>query len=264
MLTKLIKYDIKWLMKIIVIFLGIGLIFTLAAAFFELFNESLIFDIISKICKGTALSMLISAIFNVVIRGWVRFSTNLYKDESYLSHTLPISKTTHLASKVITSVVSVLVCCVVLFISILIMYIDKDTITKIKEMFNLLSTTLNGSVYGLLILCLFLIVFEVIYIMFCGNLGIVLGHRFNKNKMGRSILFGIVIYFIGSIFSLLVMLFVSLFDKGLNNLLFSGSTIVEYSSIILILCVCLGLFIAYNVGLYFITNWQFNKGVNID
>lgn len=36
--------------------------------------------------------MIVSSLINGLMRSWVRFITNIYKDESYLTHTLTIEK----------------------------------------------------------------------------------------------------------------------------------------------------------------------------
>ena len=102
MLKKLVKYDLKWLLKVIVIFLALGIFFATTGRLLDLISDSLVFSIVSAICKGAALSMLISGLFNLVIRSWVRIILNLYKDEAYLTHTLPIKRETHYLSKVLS------------------------------------------------------------------------------------------------------------------------------------------------------------------
>ena len=102
MLKKLIKYDLKWSFKVVSIFLGLGFAFAVLGKLFSLIENSTVFNIISLICNGTALSLIISGLINCIIRSWVRIITNLYKDESYLTHTLPISRETHYLSKIIS------------------------------------------------------------------------------------------------------------------------------------------------------------------
>ena len=108
MLKNLIKYDLKWLMKIIVIFLILGFIFAGIGRLFSLIEDSVFFNILSSVCNGISISMFLNAIFNSVFRGWARFSINLYKDESYLTHTLPVTKSTHFLAKVLSIVISIL------------------------------------------------------------------------------------------------------------------------------------------------------------
>ena len=79
MLKKLLKYDLRWVGKIIIVFYSLGLIFSLFALAFANINESFFIQLISKICAGIAMSMVISALFNSVLRSWVRFIQNIYK-----------------------------------------------------------------------------------------------------------------------------------------------------------------------------------------
>ena len=92
MLRKLIKYDLKWILKLILIYCSLGIFFAITGRLFGLIENSIFFDIISKVCNGISIAMLINAIVNAVIRGWVRVIFNLYRDESYLTHTLPLTK----------------------------------------------------------------------------------------------------------------------------------------------------------------------------
>ena len=109
MLGKLIKHDLKWILKLILIYCFLGIFFAVTGRLFGLIENSMFFDIISKICNGISIAMLINAIVNAVIRGWVRVIYNLYKDESYLTHTLPIEKNTQFLAKVLSILITMLI-----------------------------------------------------------------------------------------------------------------------------------------------------------
>ena len=55
---------------------------------------TLLTTILDKIMSGAFISLSISVIITCLIRIWVRFNVTLYKDESYLTHTLPIKRET--------------------------------------------------------------------------------------------------------------------------------------------------------------------------
>ena len=76
--------------------------------FIEIENSAL-FNILGKISFGFAISMMVNCIINCVMRLWARFVRNIYKDESYLTHTLPVSKKTIYQSKIISSLISIIV-----------------------------------------------------------------------------------------------------------------------------------------------------------
>ena len=223
MLKKLIKYDLKWLLKVIIIFLILGTAFSIIGRLFQLIPDSIIFDVISKICQGTATSLVVSAVINSIIRGWVRTISNLYKDESYLTHTLPIARKTHFLSKVISVTITIILSFVVLFINIFIMYYSKENMEMLKQALNLVSTSLDSSVAGVIFVMIVVIILEVLFLVFCGFFGVVLGHRFNEKKSLKSLLFGLMIYGIFSIVSLVIMLIASLFSSGLRNFLFNST-----------------------------------------
>ena len=107
MLGKLLKYDLKWIYKLILVFYILALFFSITGRVLCEIDNSLVFNIIGQICIGTAISMMVSSLINCLMRSWVRFTRNMYKDESYLTHTLPIEKNKIFLSKVITGVVAV-------------------------------------------------------------------------------------------------------------------------------------------------------------
>ena len=165
MLKKLIKYDFCWVIKNILVFEILGLGCAVIGRLFSLIPNSLIFDLISKICNGTALSLLISAIINAIMRSWARLTVNLYKDESYLTHTLPVDKKTHYLSKVITMLSSIVLTFIILFIGLIIMYYSKETFEIIKSSLNIISDTLNSSVAAFIFIIAFLILLWIFVII---------------------------------------------------------------------------------------------------
>ena len=125
MLGKLLKYDLKWVYKLVGIFYILALIFSgIGRAFGEIEN-SLVFEIFSKISLGCAISMIVSSLINCLMRLWTRFVRNVYKDESYLTHTLPVQKQEIFASKVIAGVISIFTTMVVAIVCLFICYYSE-------------------------------------------------------------------------------------------------------------------------------------------
>ena len=265
MLTKLIKYDLKWLLKIIIVFYILGISFGVLGRLVDLLPKSIFFTILSGILKGISCAMVINSIVNTIIRSWVRFTNNLYKDESYLIHTLPIKKQTHLLSKVPSSTIVMGISVLVTAVSLIIMYLNKDTIEFLKITFNIISNSLNGSVTLLIILMVIVIFLEFVFIMLCGYFGIVFGYSFNKKKLVKSFIFGYISFFIASIFSLLVFLFSSIFVKEIYDLIFTTNIPeLTFGLGIGIMLVGTVLYLLYILGIYLIINKKLNKGVNVD
>ena len=98
--------------------------------------------------------------------------------------------------------------------------------------------------------------------MMSGILGIIIRHRSNDLKIVKSIVMGFVIYMILSSMSL-----VALFVAGLlNSDIMSLFNNIEVSSNALKSMMLVGILVyaIYNLGIYFIGNKLFNKGVDVD
>ena len=106
MLKKLLKYDLKNVYKVLIVFYILSLFFAILARIFLNIENSFILNVIGKICSGVTISMIANILINNLMRLWVRFKTNLYSDESYLTHTLPVDKKTLYLSKIFSAVLS--------------------------------------------------------------------------------------------------------------------------------------------------------------
>ena len=102
MLKKLLKYDLKNVYKILIIFYALSIFFGILTRIFFSIDNSTIMNIIAQVCGGITISMAFNIIINNLIKSWVMFKQNLYGDESYLTHTLPINKKTLYLSKIIS------------------------------------------------------------------------------------------------------------------------------------------------------------------
>ncbi len=125
MLNKLLKYDLKWIYKVVIVLYLLSLFFALLARLFLSINNSMLFSILYQLSCGITISMLVSSLINSLMRSWVRFVKNIYKCESYLTHTLPLEKKTIYASKALSAIVCMFTTIVVAVICIFICYYYK-------------------------------------------------------------------------------------------------------------------------------------------
>ena len=263
MLGKLLKYDLKWVYKLIVIFYCLALIFSVIGRAFAEIENSLIFDVISKIAFGTAISMMVSGLINCLMRSWVRFTRNIYKDEAYLTHTLPIEKKKIFASKVITGIIGVFTSMIVIIICLFICYYSKENMEVLKSLLEIAATTYNTTVLNLLLLVAIVIFLEMVYALLTGYVGIILGHRTNKNKMARSIVIGFVLYFAFQALTLGLIAIYGLFNSEVMNLI-NTTDIVNVEAIKIVMYFGIGIYVAYSIILYWLGQRYLNKGVNIE
>ena len=165
MLNKLLKYDLKWIYKFIVIFYLLAFIFSLFARIFNSINNSLLFSIIATICSSCAVGMLVSSLINTLMRSWVRFVRNIYKDESYLTHTLPVEKKTIYLSKVISSLICSFTTVIVIILCLFICYYSKENMAILKNILDIASTTYNTTVINLILIISLILFLELLFII---------------------------------------------------------------------------------------------------
>ena len=151
MLLKVLKYDLKFTYKNLIIFYTLSLFFALLGRICGIFDNSGIMLILSKINNGVAISMIVSVIINNLMRVWARLVLNFYKDESYLTHTLPVKKSTLYLSKVLCGIITMLTSTVVIAASLLICYYSKENIELLKNSLNLVASLYESSITSLIL-----------------------------------------------------------------------------------------------------------------
>lgn len=263
MLNKLLKYDLKWMFKFLSIFYILGLFFAVLTRLFLKIDNSLFMNIVGEITRGAAFSMIFSALVNNLLRLWVKFRQSVYGDESYLTHTLPVKKSSIYLSKMLTAVITVFASFAVIILALLILYYSKANLEALKNYFLPFLDVFDISFAGVLTLLFLVLFLEFINILQCGLTGIIIGHRFNNNKLGMSVLFGFICYSISQIIIVILMFIPAIFNSDFMNIFVTTDALnfeilkpaVIYSIVSYTIINIIGLFINIKI---------FNKGVNVD
>ena len=263
MLKKLLKYDLENIFKFLVIFYSLGIFFAVLTRIFFSIENSFIMDIIAKICSGATIAMIVNILINNLMRLWVRFKNNLYGDESYLTHTLPVSKMDLYLSKTITSLVSFLTSTVVIGLILFIAYYSKENMDILKNLLLPLADLYDVSMVVLLLAFIFVVFLELINTLQVGYMGIILGHRSNNNKMGSSMLYGFISYLGMQMFVLLCTFMVAIFNKDMMNL-FITYEIINIDVLKKFIILAIFVYILAFIIEYIINIKLFKKGVNVD
>lgn len=263
MLRKILKYDLKSMFKFLIIFYVLAFVFAVLTRIFFSIDDSFIINIIGQICTGATISMICSMLINNMMRFWVIFKNSFYKDESYLIHTLPISKSTLYKSKYITSIVTLFISVVVIGITLFVAYYSKDNIEMLKNMLLPVADVYGSTIFKILIAFLLVFFVEFANLLQSGIIGIILGNRMYNNKNLFSVLFGFGFYTATQIFVLLSMFIVGIFNKDVMNLFYTTESVsvdmIKFVICFAIIIYTISLVIGYIVGLKL-----FNKGVNVD
>ena len=263
MLNKLLKYELKSIFKFLMIFYGLSLLFSALARVFLSVEGSLIMEIIGEIFRGAAISMMFSSVINNVMRMWVRYKQNFFGDESYLTHTLPIKKSTLMLSKIIASVITLVCSTLVVAISIFIAYYSKENLETLKALFIVLEDIHNFKILPFAIMLFAVLFLEFLNIILCGFAGITLGHRMGNAKTGFSILFGMIVYSISQISVLAVAFLFGFVNGDIMNLFFTNSA-VSSDVFYTLIFICVAAYLVLNVVMVFVNTKLFKKGVNVE
>ena len=263
MLGKLLKYDLKSIFKVLVIFYSIGMFFGLLTRLFFSIDNSLIMEVIAKICSGVTISMIFNILINNVMGLWGRFRRNLYGDESYLTHTLPVEKKTLYLAKVLTAVITLFTSIVVIGLMTFIAYYSKENLELVKNLLLPVAHAYGSTIIKILLAFLFIFFLEFACVLQSGFTGLILGHRMNNAKIGYSVLFGFATYIATQVFTLIILFLVSLFNKDLMNLFYT-TEMINVDVIKFVIYLAIGIYSLIFIIEYFVNSRLFNKGVNVD
>lgn len=263
MLGKLLKYDLKWVCKLLVVFYVLAIVFAIMGRGFSEIENSFIFYIIGQVCNGVAIAMIFNIIANNLMRTWARFIRNSYKDESYLTHTLPVKKQTIFLSKALTAIITMFSSALVILLCVVICYYSKENIEFLKQTLELVASTYDSTVIKFILTIFVVLILELLFAVFAGFLGIVLGHKSNNNKIAKSILYGFGLFMIPSVITLIVIFIMGLFIPEVMQLF---NQIVGFNPMAIkyVLYAGIILYIIYITVYYMIASKQFKKGVNIE
>lgn len=263
MLRKLLKHDLKWNFKLLVVFYSIALVFSILTRIFLSIDGSTVFNIIGKICSGVTISFVFNIIINNIMRCWARFTKNLYGDESYLTHTLPIEKKTIFTSKFLMGVITMFISVLVILLTLFIAYYSKENIEWIKASLNLIASIYNSTVVKLLLVIFMVFFLEMVFTIFAGYIGILLGHRSNNKRMLKSVIYGFITYMLTQGLTLVIMFICGLFNKDIMNL-FTTTNIVNIDILKYIMYGAIILYIIYIIIYYLLGLKIFKKGIDVD
>lgn len=193
MLGKVLKYDLKalnrYLIPLYAVIVGLSVMVRLLGFFEKVPVIDIVLGLmIVALVLVIAFSFVLTGIFNIK-----HYLDNLFKDEGYLTHTLPVKKGTLLLSKVLVSLITVMITFILIVVSLLVAFYQKGLFSDITDLFNL---NLGGlefykfmiymGIYGLIgYITTILMVFAAIAI----------GYSKNTNKLVSSVVWALIFYF---------------------------------------------------------------------
>ena len=257
----LIKYDLKKTLKMPIIFYILGIVFAGLTRLCSTFDNIAIINIFKIIFSTIEYAIWGNIIVHTFVQILMRFNLNFYGDESYLTHTLPATKKQLLLSKYVSALITILCSVAALFVCVFIMFFSKQNIAMLKGYLDSISAGLNISPTLFIFLIVFAFFAEICAITSMAFSSIIIGKRFNTKKNLKALLFTFGFYFATVIVTLIIACIVFACMGNLSLLL--GNNITG-SMMIALLIIAIAMYIIYAVAFYFVSLWQFKKGVNVD
>ena len=264
MLNKLLKYDLKYMIKNMSIFYILSIFFAITTRILFNMEQSIIINIIGQISVGCMFSMIFSILINTMMRSWVRFRDSLYKDESYLTHTLPVTKKELYNSKLIQTFIFFFIGFFVIILSLFIAYYSKDNWMTLSNYIKTITTGLNMSTLFFVLMVIILIFLEVFNGIQCGFYGMVLGHKKNNGKLAYSVLFGFVIYLVAQALVLALIFVYGLFDSSIMELFKTSTISIDINAFKFLAIVASLLYSAIIFIMSILCKRELSKGVNVE
>ena len=263
MLNKLLKYDLKYMIKNMSVFYILSLFFAITTRILYSLDQTVIINIIGKISNGCFIAMLANIAINVMMRSWVRFRESVYKDESYLTHTLPVTKNNIYNSKFLQTLIFFIISFVFIIICLFITYYTKERWELLKLVIDKITTGLNMNAWLFVIGMLLVIFLEFFNVIQCGFLGIILGHRRNNGKIAFSVIIGFIAYLVSQSIVLLLVFVVGLFDSSIMGL-FKNQMAMDTGALKTLIVLSSILYIFIILIMNILCKKILNKGVDIE
>ena len=260
MLGKVLKYDLKalcrYLIPLYAVLFGLGIMIRLLG-FFD--NVSIIAIICGLMIVALVVLSCLSFVFNGIF-SVKYYLENLFKDEGYLTHTLPVKKGTLLFSKVLASLVTFSMTALVLIISLIVAFYQKGLFVDVVKVLNL-------SIYGMTVyeFLLFMIVYGIIgYVatILMVYAAIAIGYSRSSNKLVSSVVWGLIFYFVMEFLYLgllgIIMIINPTFISNLDNSVFMMKDLITFFSIFMVFTALIG-------GVYYYISYRFmDKKLNLE
>ena len=261
MLSKLLKNDLKknmsWMWILFVSTVAIAL---LSRGCKELAENITFFKILAIFFDSIFYALIVNTLLHPFLRGFLNFSKSLYGDESYLTHTLPVTKNQIINSKYLTSLIETLLGFITVVISLLIVFGSPTMFDTLKI---LLSLTISGDFSIVLLLTLIVLLILVEFLMFLSIIffSIILAYKSKEKRVLKTFLFTTAFAFASSTVLSIALVIVLL----INNVSLTSATLtLSANALFSIILTGIIIYLAITTLFYFLAKKEFNKGVNVD
>ena len=150
--------------------------------------------------------MLAGVVYTVYILLAIRFYRNMFTDESYLTHTLPVRPGTLLFSHILTFCVWYIISMIVLFLSIALLVIGAGGGSEILELIRGIPAYYHTNMFAVIICILQFFIVSAVSCAAMIYASICIGNLFAPHKVLASIVTYIIFYALMQIITIILMM----------------------------------------------------------
>lgn len=283
MLGKLTKFEFKatartmlplYLAVLVLTLVNKGFLYLQGSAILADYNSGVL-GMIIKIMGGFSMAafvaFIVATLFFTVFISVQRFYKNLFTDEGYLMHTLPVSPKSLIGAKLLVSAVWFAASLAVIFLGIFVLVINGEVWTEIKAFFDMLPVMreafrmqMNIDLYSFIALFAGYLVLAVPTLIINFYLAIALGSIIlPKHKIGGAFLGYVIIWTVSQIVSSIALAAGAILMS--ENLTAMLSNPVPPDNFFYFIFGCTGLYaVVSGVAGFFITSHIMTKKLNLE
>ena len=266
MFLKVFKYDFKAIFFKFIPVLAILPILAILVRLVNLIRWDTIFSgLMITLLNGLFMFGCLATFLYTVVICIMRYVKSLFRDQGYLTHTLPVNKHQLLLSQILADVLMEIIGVLLVVICIMIAYFSLNTFNTvanvISDMFN---TIISGNEIvnlfsGTFTLLIFCVLFGSLQSLFVIYTGVAIGHAFSKNKGILSVVFCIAInYGMNFVTSIINIIIASTVD-------FAAISVEQIINVVnIFLGITLAESIAICVGAYFLDIYLLKHQLNLE
>ena len=264
MLGKVMKYDIKYLNKLILpyylILFGLGAIVRILGL---IGKHNKIVQLTSGLVTGifyVAIAMVLVYTLVILLK---RFYDNTYKDEGYLTHTLPVKRGYFLDSKAIVSLFYVIMGMLSMVGSWMLGKYSPEGIEFIKGLLAEVEKGLGYEGWKIIAYLIVIILISFYSYLFMIMAGMSIGQTFQDKRVLWSVVFSVVLYYVSQIISTVFMLVFSFGVMDMDSIFKADSNPAPTGYVNYSLAIGLGLSLVFTVAYYVIARWNLKRKLNL-
>lgn len=260
MLRKILKYNLRAIYRQLVFFYLIAFTCAIIGRCFSNYGDNLLLKIIHEFFAGAAVGLCFGIVINNATRIWEHTKRDFYGDQSYLTHTLPVSSPTLYLAKFCTIIITVFTSLLTIALVLFINYASTETFEFIKQLIN--NTGSVSEFIKFVTLIVGVLSLEIVFITQVGITGIIIGHRANSHKAAFSFACGFALFLCANIITVALGYLWGIFDPEVSRMLTES-----YSTNSVMAKLLTGGIVIYMIHIaanYFIGEHLFSHGVDVE